>query len=131
VRRKLAVLRALKRLLCSRGRIAFTTIYVTPRLPPAVRRRARRDGPRAVASSATQEQLLRSAGYVDIEALDVTRAFLDTTRAWIEQRQRHARELAALQPPGAFEQRQRDHRAQLAATEEGLLRRGLFSGKRP
>jgi hypothetical protein len=31
----------------------------------------------------------------------------------------------------AFEQRQRDHRAQLAATEEGLLRRGLFSGTRP
>ena len=124
------MLRALKRLLRPGGRIAFTTIYVAPGLRPTARRRARNAGPRAVASRVSQQQLLSSAGYLDIDGVDVTREFIATTRAWVEQRQHHADELAALESPGAFEERQRDHRAQLAATEDGLLRRGLFSASR-
>ena len=48
-----------------------------------------------------------------------------------EEDKRHAEELATLDVPGVFEQRQADHRAQLAATEAGLLRRALLSATRP
>jgi hypothetical protein len=125
------VLRALKRLLRSGGRIGFTTIYMEPGLQGAARTRARKAGPRAVASRVSQQQLLRSAGYLDVDELDVTQAFVETTRAWITQRERHSEQLAALEAPGVFEERQHDHHSQLAATEDGLLRRGLFSATRP
>ena len=124
------MLRALKQLLRPGGRIAFTTIYLPSGLDPAARKRARQAGPRAVASRASQQQLLRSAGYIDIDELDVTAQFVETTRAWIDQRERHAEELAIVEPAGAFEERQRDHRAQLKATEQHLLRRGLFSASK-
>jgi hypothetical protein len=111
--------------------MAFTTIAIAEDLEGAARRRARRSGPRAVASRAGQEQLLRSAGYVDVEEVDVTAAFIKTMSEWVEQRDCHFDELARLEAPGAFEQRQRGHRAQLAATQAGLLRRMLFTAARP
>jgi hypothetical protein len=124
------VSRALRNLLRPAGRIAFTTIHVSAGLSPAARRRAHRAGPRAVASRAAQAQLLEAAGFVDIDELDVTDAFVETQRAWLEARARHRDELAPLEPPGAFEQRAADLRAQLAATEAGLLRRSLLSAIR-
>jgi cyclopropane fatty-acyl-phospholipid synthase-like methyltransferase len=125
------VLRALKRLLRPGGRIAFTTIYVTPGLSPTERRRAHRSGPRAVASRAEQPRLLAAAGFVDVDELDLTNEFARTGRAWIEEWDRNANELQALEGLVAFEDRQRDRRVQLRAIEDGLLRRGLFSARRP
>ena len=125
------MLRALKRLLRPGGRIAFTTIYVTPGLSPAARRRAHRSGPRAVASRAEQPRLLASAGFVRIEEIDLTNEFAITGRAWLDEWDQHAEELKQLEGPAAFEDRQRDRRVQLRAVEDGLLRRGLFSGTRP
>lgn len=125
------MLRALKRLLRPGGRIAFTTIYVTPGLAPAARRRAQRSGPRAVASRSEQAPLLASAGFVAIDEHDVTAEFAATARAWLTEWEANADVLAPLQPPGGFDERQRDRRAQLAAVEDGLLRRGLFSAMRP
>jgi hypothetical protein len=43
----------------------------------------------------------------------------------------HAEELAQLEPPAAFEQRQADRRAMLAAIDAGLLRRALVLARRP
>jgi hypothetical protein len=120
-----------QRLLRPGGRMAFTTIAIAEGLNGSIRRRARRSGPRAVASRADQQQLLRSAGYVEIDEVDVTAAFIETMRGWVEQRALHFDEVARLEPPGAFEQRQRGHRAQLAATQAGLLRRLLFTAARP
>ena len=125
------MLRALKRLIRPGGRIALTTIYVTPGLPPAARRRAHRSGPRAVASRATQPTLLTSAGFVDIAEVDLTREFAATGQAWIEQWDQHADELIHLEGQAAFDERQRGRRTQLRAIEDGLLRRGLFSATRP
>ncbi len=124
------MLRALGKLMRPGGRIAFTTIHLAPDLPPASRRRARRAGPRAVASRASQARLLEAAGFGDVDELDITEAFIDTQRAWLDARARHRDELAALEPPGAFDQRQADHRAQLVATEAGLLRRAMLSAVR-
>lgn len=125
------MLRALKRLIRPGRRIAFTTIYVAPGLSPADRRRAHRSGPRAVASRAEQPRLLASAGFVDIDEIDLTDEFASTGRAWLDQWDRNAEELKELEGPTAFAERQRDRRVQQRAIEEGLLRRGLFSATRP
>jgi hypothetical protein len=111
--------------------IAFTTIYVTPGLAAAGRRRARRSGPRAVASSSEQGPLLASAGFVDIDQLDLTTEFASTARAWLTESESKVAELTKLETRLAFETRQRERRTQLAAIEDGLLRRGLFSARRP
>ncbi|HET7653101.1 MAG TPA: hypothetical protein VFK42_08680 [Acidimicrobiales bacterium] len=103
---------------------------MAPDLSPVERRLARRAGPRAVASRAPQADLLERAGFVDVDEVDVTAAFVETQRAWLDARARHRDELSALEPPGAFDQRQAEHRAQLAATEAGLLRRSLLCGVR-
>jgi len=75
--------------------------------------------------------LLASAGFDDIDELDMTAAFATTARAWLTEAEANAEALAAVEAPGAFEQRQRERRKQLAAIEDGLLRRGLFSARRP
>jgi len=125
------VLRALKRLLRPGGRIAFTTIFVTPGLAPAAHLRARRSGPRAVASRSRQPRLLASAGFVDIDEIDVTAEFAATAGAWSKEWEANADQLALLEPPGAFAERQRERRRQLAAIDDGLLRRALYSASRP
>jgi hypothetical protein len=125
------VLRALRKLLRPGGRIVFTTIYVAEGLTPALRRRARRNGPRAVASRRPQRALLTSAGFVDVDELDLTAEFVATSRAWIDESAPYAELLAAAAPPGDFAERSRERLRQLRATEDGLLRRGLFSARRP
>jgi hypothetical protein len=74
---------------------------------------------------------LASAGFVDIDEIDLTDEFVSTGRAWIDEWEEHAEELARLEGRAAFEERQRDRRVQLRAVEDGLLRRGLFSASRP
>jgi hypothetical protein len=111
--------------------MAFTTITIAPGLDRRARRRARECGPPAVAARAEHDELLRRAGFTDVVRLDVTDAYVDTLRAWLHHRQRHATELARLGPPGAFEQRIHDQTVGLAATEAGLLRREMLSASRP
>ena len=125
------MLRALRRLLRPGGRIAYTTIFVAPELSPAERRRAQRSGPRAVASRSDQLQLLTSAGYVDVEMIDLSAEFATTARAWLEGWEANAEELSALDSPGAFAQRQHERQVQQRAIDDGLLRRGLFSATSP
>ena len=84
-----------------------------------------------MASRAEQPRLLASAGFVDVEEIDLTNEFAITGRAWLDEWDRHAEELKRLEGPAAFEERQHDRRVQLRAIEDGLLRRGLFSATRP
>jgi len=74
---------------------------------------------------------LRSAGFVDIDLLDVSAEFATTARAWLTEAETHAEALAVVDAPGACEERQRERRRQLAAIDDGLLRRGLLSATRP
>ena len=106
--------------------MGFTTIFESPGLPPAARRQARATGPRAVAMRSDHQRLLGSAGFGDVTELDVTPEFRATAAAWLAEAAAHAVELAQLEPPGAFEQRQAERRAMLAATDAGLLRRALI-----
>jgi hypothetical protein len=70
-------------------------------------------------------RLLGSAGFGAITELDVTPEFRATAAAWLAEATAHAEELARLEPAGAFEQRQADRRAMLAAIDAGLLCRAL------
>jgi hypothetical protein len=72
------------------------------------------------------QRLLRAAGFHDITELDVTPAFAATAAAWLAETEPHAEELAQLELPGAFQQRQVDRRSMLAAIRAGLLRRALL-----
>ncbi len=128
---KLSVLRASRRVLRPGGRIAFYSIFIAPELAAREHRRALRCGPPAVATSSDYRSLLNSAGFVDIEEVDVTAAYLDTARAWLRHGQEFAADLAALEPPGAFADKLARRRAGIAAIEAGLLRRSLFVGARP
>jgi cyclopropane fatty-acyl-phospholipid synthase-like methyltransferase len=110
--------------------MGFTTIFETPGLPPAARRRARSAGPRAVAMRSDHHRLLRSAGFTDVTEVDLTPAFRATAAAWLAESQAHATDLAKLEPPGAFQQRQADRWAMLAAIDAGLLRRALLLARR-
>jgi hypothetical protein len=111
--------------------MAYTTIYVTPGLSPAQRRRAQRSGPRAVATRSDQRRLLTSAGFVDVDMIDLTAEFAATARAWLAGYEANEQELSVLDAPDAFAERQRERRAQLRAIDDGLLRRGLLSASRP
>ena len=111
------MLRALKQLLRPGGRVAYTTIFVASGLDPARRRRAIRSGPRAVSSRADQRQLLVSAGFVDIDAVDLTSEWAHTARGWLAGWAANEAELSALESPEAFAQRQRERRTQLRALD--------------
>jgi hypothetical protein len=106
--------------------MAFTTIFEAPGLPATARRRARAAGPRAVAMRSDHRRLLGSAGFGDITETDVTPEFRITAAAWLAEAAAYAEELARLEAPGAFEQRQADRRGMLAAIDAGLLRRALL-----
>jgi len=110
--------------------MGFTTIFEAPGLPPAARRRARAAGPRAVAMRSDHHRLLCAAGFSDVTELDVTPSFRATAAAWLAGSEAHATELAPLELPGAFQQRQVERRATLAAIDAGLLRRALVLARR-
>jgi hypothetical protein len=106
--------------------MGFYTIVESPGLSLAARRRARAAGPRAVAMRSDHRRLLGAAGFHDVTELDVTAAFAVTASAWLAETEPHTEELARLEPPGAFAQRQADRRRMLAAIHAGLLRRVLL-----
>jgi hypothetical protein len=110
--------------------MGFTNIIEAPGLASAAQRRARAAGPRAVAMRSTHRRLLYAAGFRDITELDVTLAFRATAAAWLAESEAHADELASLEPPSAFAQRQADRRTLLAAIDAGLLHRALLFARR-
>src|SRR5262249_10891245 len=113
------------------GRTAFFTIFVSPGLPRSARRRAVRLGPRAVASVREEPELLRRAGFEDVDAFDVTTEFLETAGRWLQ----YSRELE----PGLREalgdqivDDQLSARTDIVtAIEEGLLMRSLLVAVAP
>ncbi len=132
MRAKLSVLRACRRLLRPGGKIAFYTIFIPPSVSEADRHRVLALGdPPQLASRAHQDDLLRSAGFADIEEVDETEEYLRTARGWYEGRERHAAELREHEGTLAFDEGQASRRQRIEFIEAGLLRRALFAAVRP
>lgn len=124
------MLRASHRVLRSYGRAAFYTIEVQRGLSAAQRRRASLIGPPGVAVRTTYPGLLRSAGFTEIDVVDVTSAYLATQRRWLAATLQHEEDLrSALGDDAVYEGIKRRRRT-VDAIEEGLLLRTLYSATR-
>ncbi len=111
--------------------MAFYTIHIPPGLSPSdYRRAARSRSPGVTSWRREQADLLRAAGFVDIDQLDLTAQFLSTTRSWLQARLRHADALRRVEGPDC-DQRIRENRSAIRAIEQGLLRRSLFVATGP
>lgn len=125
------MLRACFDLLKPGGRLAFTTIYITPGVSARDYRRASRARGPGAAERRAMTEIFRAAGFVNVGERDVTAAFARSTRAYLETSEEYRRELADSWGAGKFAESQRDRRATLALVKEGVLWRGLFTGRRP
>jgi hypothetical protein len=125
------VLRACWRVLRPGGRTAFFTIHPAAGLTVGQRRRASRDGPPAVAAARPHRQLLEAAGFTQVTETDCTAEFAAASRSWIHQWEANHAEIVALLGEPAVVERQAERRAQLRATEDGILARSLFTARRP
>lgn len=74
--------------------------------------------------------MLRKAGYVDVSETDVTDEYRATAQAWSDAAEQHRDELRA-SDPALFDERQRGRRNEVAAIDDGLLRRSLLLAVRP
>jgi hypothetical protein len=120
------VLRACRRLLRPGGRTAFITIFTTAGLSKRDHRRAVRLGPRAVGSNREPGDLLDAAGFIGVEVIDLTEAFLETAQGWYEHTSELERELRVTVGDAEFDQQQSDRKGMITAIKEGLLSRALF-----
>ena len=125
------MLRATRRLLRPGGRTAFFTIYTPRDVPREHRRRARAAAPKYGYSRVDHTQLMRSAGFIDVEEIDRTPEYLETLRGWHDLYAAHEDELVPLISRQLFDDRQHDRRAALAAIEAGYQRRVLIVGANP
>ena len=89
-----------------------------------------RAGPRAVSSVHPPAELMRRAGYSEVDETDVTDEYLRTQETWTAEIEARSDELLAADP-GGFDQQMADARETLAAIRDGLLRRSLVVASRP
>ena len=125
------MLRACFDLLKPGGRLAFTTIYIAAGVSERDYRRAARARGPGIAERRAMTELLETAGFLDITESDVTGAFGRTTRAYLETSERYGDELSAHWGSARFAESQRNRRATLALIRDGIVRRGLFTARRP
>lgn len=125
------MLRECRRVLRSGGRLAFHTIQPGAGLTKAQRRRAHAAGPIAVAVPTSYSSLLRTAGFTEIEAVDITADYRATLHRWISATERREPEVRLAMGDEAFDERMSYRRDAANAIDEGLLKRFQYTGTRP
>jgi len=110
--------------------MAFHTIELPPGLSGPQRRRAISIGPPAVTVRTTYPSLLRSAGFIEIDAVDLTTEYLATQRRWLAATLRHEESLRAALGDDAVEEGIQRRRRTVGAIEAGLLLRTLYTATR-
>jgi hypothetical protein len=113
------------------GHTAFFTIYVPNDVSGAARRRALGAAPKYGWSRTSHTQLMRSAGFVDIDETDYTKQYHETLRGWLDHSAERSEELVALWGNELFTERQADRRSSIEAVEAGWQRRILINATRP
>jgi cyclopropane fatty-acyl-phospholipid synthase-like methyltransferase len=123
---KLGVLRASRQVLRPGGRTAFTVIFPPPGLPAAEERRAIEAGPPHCELPTSYPDLLRSAGFVDVDEHDLTPAYLATARTKLAVAEQFADGMADMLGRQEFDDMQAKRRLAIDAIADGLLRRARF-----
>jgi hypothetical protein len=124
------VLRASRRVLRPGGRLAFHTIELAPELGAAERRRAISIGPPAVTVRTSYRGLLRSVGFGEIVAVDLTDEYLATQRRWLAATRRHEDGLRVVLGDDAVSEGIERRRRSISAIEDGLLVRTQYAATR-
>lgn len=113
------------------GKLALTTIELSPDVPGAERRRAIGAGPRAVTSRRPYPALLESAGFAHVGQRDLTDEYLESMTAWKGGYLARRVELEAVEGPEVVAERLDVWTQALAAAERGWLRRTMYWAQRP
>jgi len=106
--------------------MAFLTIEPTAHLSASQLERAINDGPPEVAVEIPHARMLASAGFTDIEVVDVTAEFSRTQQAWIDAWRAREPDLLALLGADIVNERKTSRQAMRSAIDEALLRRTLY-----
>ncbi|CAN7753820.1 class I SAM-dependent methyltransferase [Mesorhizobium sp. LjNodule214] len=123
---KAGVLKECRRAVRDPGRMAFTVIYLAAELSDTDHAEAVAAGPPFVESEAPYEAMLSRTGWRLISHTDLTSAFAESMRRWIEANEASANELEELVGAQAATDSLARARQKLPAIERRLLRRGLF-----
>lgn len=111
--------------------MAFFTIHPAAALSAGDLDRAIEAGPPQVAVGAHHEDMLRDAGFEQIESVDVTEEYRNAQAAWQAGWLAHEERLVALVGQDDFDARQLKRRRALAAIDDGILRRTRYFARRP
>jgi len=106
--------------------MAFHVLFVASDLSDRDRVGAVAAGPSYVSASASYPDLLASAGFGDIDELDLTDQYRLTAAAFLHESARAAKQLEEIFGIEEFRLAQQEREDTLAAIEGGLLRRSLF-----
>ena len=106
--------------------MAFHVIHVAAGLSDRDKVLAVEAGPPNVSASASYPELLISAGFGEIDEVDVTDQWRVTATAWMVESARAAVQLEEIFGVDEYRQAQQERQETLAAIESGLLRRSLF-----
>ena len=124
---KLPVLRACRRVIRSGGRMVFTVIFPKLGLSSADHDRAVESAPPFVATALAYPAMLRQAGWVITDRVDLTAEFAESVRRLLREEAAHADELSGLYGEIEYSEKVARRRTTLRALEAGLLRRELFA----
>lgn len=122
------MLRAAYRILRPGGTAAFAVIA----LAEGVERSALHEdaGPPHPETDEGYPLLMERAGFVDVDCIDVSAEYLETTTGWLNGWESEAYELRKLVGIDAFDLQQGRRRQHVSAIERGQLLRYLVSGRR-
>ena len=109
--------------------MAFHVIFVASGLSEGDRARADGAGPPYVSAPGSYADLLASAGFGEIDELDLTDEYRVTAQAWLSESTRAATQQEEIFGVEEFRQRQQEREETLAGIEGGLLRRSLFAAR--
>ena len=106
--------------------MAFHVILITPGLSDVGTAGAVAAGPPYVSAPASYPDLLATAGFGEIEEIDLTDQYRATAVAWLHESARAKEELERIVGIEEFRSGQQEREEAVAAIESGLLRRALF-----
>jgi len=112
------------------GQIGGFTIHTPGGLSASDRTLAVDYGPSRVLAAASPSELAVEAGFVDVETVDVTPAFLETCQAFWKARSELETDLRAEEGDEVFEEEQEKKANMAKGIELGLLQRSLIIARK-